>query len=39
MDCFLTWLILGIRYEIVHCDWPDGQPKVGHLEEDARDLR
>ncbi|XP_057545623.1 uncharacterized protein LOC130824581 isoform X1 [Amaranthus tricolor] len=30
---------MGIRYEIVHCDWPDGQPKVGHLEEDARDLR
>ncbi|CAO2822840.1 unnamed protein product [Amaranthus hypochondriacus] len=30
---------MGIRYEIVHCDWPDGQPKVGHLEEDARDMR
>ncbi|KMT03064.1 hypothetical protein BVRB_8g196230 isoform B [Beta vulgaris subsp. vulgaris] len=24
---------------IVHCDWPDGHPKVGHLEEKARDMR
>ncbi|XP_021741540.1 probable tRNA(Ile)-lysidine synthase [Chenopodium quinoa] len=30
---------MGIRCEIVHCDWPDGRPKVGHLEEVARDMR
>lgn len=30
---------MGIRFEIVHCQWPDGRPKVGHLEEVARDMR
>ncbi|KNA13571.1 hypothetical protein SOVF_115440 [Spinacia oleracea] len=30
---------MGIRCEIVHCDWPDGLPKLGRLEEEARDMR
>ncbi|KAL2925236.1 tRNA(Ile)-lysidine synthase [Bienertia sinuspersici] len=30
---------LGIRCKVMHCDWPDGRPKIGHLEEVARDMR
>ncbi|GJX08238.1 putative adenine nucleotide alpha hydrolases-like superfamily protein, partial [Tanacetum coccineum] len=31
-------LNLGIRYEIAHCEWADGKPKLGHLQEAARDM-
>ncbi|KAJ4781910.1 tRNA(Ile)-lysidine synthase [Rhynchospora pubera] len=30
---------MGVRCEIVCCDWPDGRPKQGHLQEAARDKR
>ncbi|KAL9224042.1 hypothetical protein vseg_000116 [Gypsophila vaccaria] len=30
---------MGIRCEVKSCDWPSGLPKVGHLEESARDMR
>ncbi|KAF4365419.1 hypothetical protein F8388_012784 [Cannabis sativa] len=30
---------MGIRCEIVHCEWSDGRPKQGHLQEAARDMR
>ncbi|KAI5320477.1 PREDICTED: tRNA lysidine(34) synthetase TilS [Prunus dulcis] len=30
---------LGIRSHIACCDWPDGHPKQGHLQEAARDMR
>ncbi|GAB2270370.1 hypothetical protein Dimus_005273 [Dionaea muscipula] len=30
---------MGIRYEIASCDWSDGRPKQGHLQEAARDMR
>lgn len=30
---------MGIRCEIVRCDWLDGRPKQGHLQEAARDMR
>ncbi|XP_059433610.1 uncharacterized protein LOC132166751 isoform X2 [Corylus avellana] len=30
---------MGIRCEIAHCDWLDGRPKQGHLQEAARDMR
>ncbi|GAB4839214.1 hypothetical protein Ancab_028742 [Ancistrocladus abbreviatus] len=30
---------MGIRCEIAHCDWSDGRPKQGHLQEAARDMR
>ncbi|KAH9622352.1 hypothetical protein KSS87_011426 [Heliosperma pusillum] len=30
---------MGIRCEVARCDWPNGLPKVGHLEEAARDMR
>ncbi|GJR02381.1 putative reverse transcriptase domain-containing protein [Tanacetum coccineum] len=32
-------LNLGIRCEIAHCEWADGKPKLGHLQEAARDMR
>ncbi|KAI3524617.1 hypothetical protein L1887_03276 [Cichorium endivia] len=32
-------LDMGIRCEIAHCNWTDGRPKVGHLQEAARDMR
>ncbi|GMP59847.1 hypothetical protein CsSME_00022957 [Camellia sinensis var. sinensis] len=32
-------LDMGIRYEIASCEWPDGRPKKGHLQEAARDRR
>jgi len=32
-------LCVGIRCEIAHCDWQDGRPKQGHLQEAARDMR
>ncbi|KAI3814543.1 hypothetical protein L1987_14183 [Smallanthus sonchifolius] len=28
-----------IRCEIAHCEWTDGRPKLGHLQEAARDMR
>ncbi|XP_038879702.1 uncharacterized protein LOC120071467 [Benincasa hispida] len=30
---------LGIRCEIASCDWLNGKPKQGHLQEAARDMR
>ncbi|KAK9269171.1 hypothetical protein L1049_000940 [Liquidambar formosana] len=30
---------MGIRCEISQCDWLDGRPKQGHLQEAARDMR
>ncbi|XVF34842.1 hypothetical protein REPUB_Repub18cG0093100 [Reevesia pubescens] len=30
---------MGIRYEIARCDWLNGKPKQGHLQEAARDMR
>ncbi|KAF3333185.1 tRNA(Ile)-lysidine synthase [Carex littledalei] len=30
---------MGVRCEIVCCDWPDGRPKQGHLQEAAREMR
>ncbi|KAG1335090.1 hypothetical protein COCNU_03G012090 [Cocos nucifera] len=30
---------IGIRCEIACCDWPDGRPKKGHLQEAAREMR
>ncbi|KAL1190554.1 tRNA(Ile)-lysidine synthase [Cardamine amara subsp. amara] len=30
---------MGIRCEIAHCDWVDGKPKQGHLQEAAREMR
>ncbi|XP_068649340.1 uncharacterized protein [Aristolochia californica] len=30
---------MGIRCEIVACDWSNGRPKQGHLQEAARDKR
>ncbi|KAJ9538530.1 hypothetical protein OSB04_031263 [Centaurea solstitialis] len=32
-------LDMGIRCEIAHCNWRDGKPKLGHLQEAARDIR
>lgn len=32
-------LCVGIRSEIAHCEWLDGRPKQGHLQEAARDMR
>ncbi|KAI3714633.1 hypothetical protein L6452_21591 [Arctium lappa] len=32
-------LNIGIRCEIAHCRWTDGRPKLGHLQEAARDMR
>ncbi|KAK1413894.1 hypothetical protein QVD17_29631 [Tagetes erecta] len=32
-------LKMGIRCEIAHCEWTDGRPKLGHLQEAARDMR
>ncbi|MCL7033446.1 hypothetical protein MKW94_010349, partial [Papaver nudicaule] len=28
-----------VRCEIASCDWLDGRPKLGHLQEAARDMR
>uniref|UniRef100_A0A7N0ZTH2 tRNA(Ile)-lysidine synthetase n=1 Tax=Kalanchoe fedtschenkoi TaxID=63787 RepID=A0A7N0ZTH2_KALFE len=30
---------MGIRCEIAQCEWLDGKPKQGHLQEAARDMR
>lgn len=30
---------IGIRCEIANCDWVDGRPKLGHLQEAAREMR
>lgn len=30
---------VGIRCEIASCDWLNGRPKQGHLQEAARDMR
>ncbi|KAI3711610.1 hypothetical protein L1987_70149 [Smallanthus sonchifolius] len=32
-------LKMGIRCEIAQCAWTDGRPKLGHLQEAARDMR
>ncbi|GKA90801.1 lysidine-tRNA(Ile) synthetase [Tanacetum coccineum] len=32
-------LNMGIRCEIAHCEWADRKPKLGHLQEAARDMR
>ncbi|XP_076911600.1 uncharacterized protein LOC143569618 isoform X1 [Bidens hawaiensis] len=32
-------LKMGIRCEIAHCEWTDGKPTLGHLQEAARDIR
>lgn len=32
-------LCVGVRCEIASCDWLDGRPKLGHLQEAARDMR
>ncbi|MFS7991031.1 putative tRNA(Ile)-lysidine synthetase [Helianthus anomalus] len=32
-------LKIGIRCEIAHCEWINGRPKLGHLQEAARDIR
>ncbi|CAH1430146.1 unnamed protein product [Lactuca virosa] len=32
-------LNMRIRCEIAHCKWPDGRPKLSHLQEAARDMR
>ncbi|CAL1359545.1 unnamed protein product [Linum trigynum] len=31
--------LLGIRCEIAECNWSNGRPKQGHLQEAARDMR
>lgn len=34
------WIVIpGIKCEIACCDWPDGRPKKGHLQEAAREMR
>lgn len=30
---------VGINCQIARCDWSDGKPKQGHLQEMARDMR
>ncbi|GMH13681.1 hypothetical protein Nepgr_015522 [Nepenthes gracilis] len=30
---------MGIRCEVARCEWSDGRPKQGHLQEAARDMR
>ncbi|KAI4356256.1 hypothetical protein L6164_000290 [Bauhinia variegata] len=30
---------IGIKCEIAHCDWSNGRPKQGHLQEAAREMR
>ncbi|KAL2479766.1 Adenine nucleotide alpha hydrolase-like superfamily protein [Abeliophyllum distichum] len=30
---------MGIKCEVAHCEWLDGRPKPGHLQEAARDKR
>ncbi|XP_058074347.1 uncharacterized protein LOC131223077 isoform X2 [Magnolia sinica] len=30
---------MGIRCEIAYCDWLEGRPKTGHLQEAAREMR
>nr|GME03084.1 tRNA(ile)-lysidine synthase, chloroplastic [Ipomoea batatas] len=30
---------MGIKCEIAHCEWPEGRPKQGHLQEAARNKR
>lgn len=32
-------LSLGIKCEVAHCQWLDGRPKLGHLQEAARNKR
>nr|GEU64806.1 lysidine-tRNA(Ile) synthetase [Tanacetum cinerariifolium] len=36
---FSPLAVFGIRCEIAHCEWADGKPKRGHLQEAARDMR
>ncbi|PKA63478.1 tRNA(Ile)-lysidine synthase, chloroplastic [Apostasia shenzhenica] len=30
---------IGVRCEIACCNWPEGKPKIGHLQEAAREMR
>nr|CAB3449556.1 unnamed protein product [Digitaria exilis] len=30
---------MGVECEIARCDWPDGRPKQGHVQEAAREVR
>lgn len=30
---------MGIKCDIAHCEWPEGRPKQGHLQEAARNKR
>ncbi|KAF0932950.1 hypothetical protein E2562_013142 [Oryza meyeriana var. granulata] len=30
---------MGVMCEIATCDWPDGRPKQGHIQEAAREMR
>lgn len=30
---------MGVMCEIARCQWPDGRPKQGHLQEAAREMR
>ncbi|KAL6888126.1 hypothetical protein ACP4OV_009152 [Aristida adscensionis] len=32
-------LAMGVRCEIAKCEWPDGRPKQGHVQEAAREVR
>lgn len=36
---FRYGLSLGIKCEVASCEWLDGKPKLGHLQEAARDKR
>ncbi|KAH9300616.1 hypothetical protein KI387_012199, partial [Taxus chinensis] len=39
-NCVQNWVSkLGIRCDISKCEWPNGPPKQGHLEEAARNAR
>ncbi|GJU70679.1 tRNA(Ile)-lysidine synthase, partial [Tanacetum coccineum] len=31
-------MVQRIRCEIAHCEWADGKPKLGYLQEAARDM-
>ncbi|KAK9130935.1 hypothetical protein Sjap_011422 [Stephania japonica] len=30
---------MGIKCQVAHCDWPGGRPKLGHVQEAAREMR
>ena len=31
--------VAGVECEIARCEWPDGRPKQGHVQEAAREVR